>query len=142
MKVWETDGRDVVLKRDTTRYKSPDEMNQIALMNVEIRRVIDEDWPDNIVFWDRGKGLCVSPESDWKCGSFGPGGRSCKRIENHSGRCSDFFSPADSQMLIKILARRRKEELGEILGRPLPSTSSTKYDVRKLRRILQDEERK
>ena len=141
MKVWEIDGRDVVLKKDTGRYEPTEEMELVALMNTEIRRVVDEEWPDNIVFWDQN--LCTTPDTDdWKCGSFGPDGRVCEKMENHSGRCSDFFSPADNKMLIRILARRRKEELGEILGRPLPSSSSHKYDVKKLRNILRDEERK
>jgi hypothetical protein len=142
MKIWKVDGRDVVLKRDTNRFdpsKLEAKSDAVASMYAKLQTALEIEWRDNISFWDRND-LCTSPRvEDWRCGSFGPEGRVCKRLEGHAGRCSDFFSPADTKALIKMEATRRREELGEILGRPLASTSSQKYDLRKLREILKAE---
>lgn len=141
MKVWEVNGRDVDLKRDTKKYdldRIQTESDRVKEMYTKLQTALDKDWRDNISFWDTG--LHSSPDvEDWRCGSFGPKGKVCMRLENHSGRCSDFFSPADDKTIIRMEALRRRDELGEILGRPMPSTSSKKYDLRKLRAILKAE---
>ena len=139
MKVWEVSGRDINLKQDTGRF-NPKLFDRVAAMNAEIRRVFDEEWRDNIVFWDPTS-LCTSTVAEeWQCGTFGPQERVCQRVKNHTGRCSDFFSPEDKKVLTKRLAVRRREELGEILGRRLHSTSQI-YSAEKLKNILRDEER-
>ena len=141
MKVWEVNGREVDLKQDTNRF-NPDlieDYGRVADMCAKLQRAVEKEWRDNISFWDR-KDLVTAPNvEDWRCGSFGPNGKVCMRLELHKGRCSDFFSPADDKAVIKLEADRRSEEFGEILGRPISSSSSQKYDLRKLRAILKAE---
>ena len=141
MKVWEVNGREVGLKQDTNRFdpELSEDCRRVADMCAKLKHAIEEEWRDNISFWDRNNLITAPDVEDWRCGSFGPNGKVCMRLELHRGRCSDFFSPADDKAVVKLETDRRSEEFGEILGRPLPSSSSQKYDLRKLRAILKAE---
>lgn len=106
----------------------------------KFRRLIDQAWPDNQIFWSRNStrsnAVCLSPEAEeWQCGSLGPRGFYCHRDKAHSGKCTNLIGPVDRRVLAERLIEMRKEEFEEILGRPVRETT-LRYNIDKLKKVL------
>lgn len=149
MKVWQSSGKHVTLKRDTNwiRQSSPtvffDNVEEAAIKPLNIRKIIEKEWPDNTTYWKRSvlrsAADCVSPQAkQWQCGSIN-GEKFCHRIQGHRGSCSDLFCPADKQEITRRMSKSRLEEHDGVLCRR-PVSTPQRYDLNKLRKILRESE--